>query len=178
MVLEASAGTMPALADDPAIGSLAALLGEPLSAAFLTWPVAMESDFARVVQYDKPEGWDTIHNWEVLALDYGVADGMGWWKFSLFYSDQEAAADDAQELVQRMQGYQTTIPLMYPEMSREALQGFPQQPIDFACNSLSSSVEQNQAGSTLTVHCALSEDVTVSFLWQMIEMRDLGFLLP
>jgi len=72
--------------------------------------------------------------WEALGAGYGRDDDGRWWVISLFYSDPEAADADADELLQRMQGYDTALtelaagglgaeshrPAMYPADGRGA----------------------------------------------------------
>jgi hypothetical protein len=73
----------------------------------------------------KPEDWGDIHHWEALGAGFTRVDGDPWWAISLFYPDPEAAAADAGEILDRMQGHETAIPHISPTMSAEGLARLP-----------------------------------------------------
>ena len=180
-ILETWAGVAPSLAEDPALSSLARALGDPLAAALLTRSVALKllatselQPFESLEEYEKPAEWGTLHSWEVLGAGAWVDSEGRWMAFSIYYSDPDAAASDAEELVQRMEGYTTLVPLLYP--TNDALAEWPEHPLDKSCQSLSTSVRSDDKGSTLTVRCPLTES-PVSWV-NFVFFRDLGFLVP
>ncbi|MFQ5878823.1 MAG: hypothetical protein ACE5IZ_01425 [Dehalococcoidia bacterium] len=169
-ILEAWAGLTPSLADDPALASLATALGDPLSAALLTRSTVLEpkKKSRPPPRYQKQPSWGTLHPWDILGLGYKTAEGSRWWAIALFYPDPTAAKSDGDELVRRMQEYTTTI--QDPD--------WPQRPFVEFCGPLSWSYASRHDGSTLTVLCPLKEDAPVGMWTVLIDLRDLGFLLP
>ncbi len=169
-ILEAWAGHTPSLAGDAAFASLAAALGDPVSAVLLTSTAVLESEWLEPPpEYRKQPGWGVLHEWDALGVGYEMTeDGGRSFVFSLFYADPDAAASDGDELVRRMEGYETAI------QSRES----PTYPIAESCESLSWSQAEAEGGSTLTVRCTLKAD-TSGLRWiELVEVRDLGFLPP
>jgi hypothetical protein len=79
-----------------------------------------------------------------------------------------------------MNGYRTAVtPLMFPNMSGEGLAAAAEDPyvINEFCTSLTPVYASDETGSVLTVWCRMSEPS--SNRWHtMLDMRDLGFLLP
>ena len=179
-ILEAWAGMAPSLAEDPALSSLARALGDPLAAALLTRSVALKviiepTALEHLEEYEKPAEWGTLHSWEVLGAGAGMDSGGRWMAFSLYYSDPDAAAADAEELVQRMEGYTTLVPQLY-STNETLVASWPEHPLELSCRSLSTSVRRDIRGSTLTVRCPLTES-PVEWV-QLVFFRDLGFLVP
>lgn len=178
-ILAAWAGEQSSLSEDTAFSSLAAALGDPLSAALLTRDTALNFEASGVSSegqanilsdYQRPSDWGVIHEWEALGIGFGRDDDARWLVISLFYSDPDAAEADAQELLQRMDGYSTVA----TELSdRNAWLEFP---IDTSCSRLTSDAQRHDDGSTLSIQCALTEDAVSWVL--LMELRDLGFLLP
>jgi hypothetical protein len=169
-ILEAWAGHTPSLADDPAFASLAATLGDPLSAVLLTSPAVLETErLHSPPEYRKQRGWGVLHEWDALGVGYEVTDDGGRsFIFSLFYADPDAAASDGDELVQRMEGYETAV----------QFRDSPAHPIAEYCDSLPWSHAEAEGGSTLTVRCTLKADTSGLRRIDLVEVRDLGFLLP
>ena len=110
----ASQGDIPSLNDDPAFHALALSLGGPLSAALLTRSTVLEPEVVSPPRYEKPDEWGDLHQWEAMAMGYGVSDDVPWLALSLFYPDPDAAEADAGELTLRTSGYDTAIPLPHP----------------------------------------------------------------
>jgi hypothetical protein len=125
---------------------------------------------ADLSQYERPAEWGTLPEWEALGASFSRGDDGPWWVVSLFYSDPGAADADADELLQRMRGYDTALTEL---MERGA---WVQQPIDRSCSQLTADVQRYAASSTLTIRCALTEDPVA--WWLLVDLRDLGFLLP
>ena len=180
-ILEAWAGAAPSLAEDPAFSSLARALEDPLAAALLTRSVALKllptsepQPFESLEEYEKPPEWGSLHLWEVLGVGAGEDSEGRWMAFSLYYSNPDAAAADAEELVRRMEGYTTLVPQLYP--TSEGLAEWPEHPLNKSCQSLLPNVQSDDRGSTLTVRCPLT-DGPVAWV-QFVDFRDLGFLVP
>lgn len=130
--------------------------------------------------YEKPEDWGEIHQWEALSSGFSSTESSRWWAISRYYPDSAAAEADSAEMIDRMNGYRTAItPLMYPNMSNVGLAAAAEHPyvINELCTSLTPVYTSDQTGSILTVWCQMSQPY--GNRWQtMMEMRDLGFLLP
>ena len=166
------ANESPSLADDAAFSSIALALGDPLSAGLLTREAILnhESDGSVVLsQYEKPAEWGTLHEWSDMGAGYGRGEEGQWWVISLFYSEPDEAIADADELIQRMQGYDTSLAWLVER-------GWLQQPIDQSCSQLTADTQQHEDGSTLSIRCTMREDWTTALF--LVDFRDLGFLLP
>ena len=171
-MLAAWANESPSLADDAAFSSIALALGDPLSAGLFTRETILNPEAglsAGFSKYEKPAEWGTLHEWSDMGAGYGRGDEGEWWVLTLFYSEPDAADADADELIQRMWGYDTAL----TELAGRVL---PQQPIDQACSQLTADTQQHEAGSTLSIRCEMMEDGALAF--HLVEFRDLGFLLP
>ena len=166
------ANELPSLADDAAFSAIALALDDSLSAVLLTREATLSPE-AGVAggfsQYEKPAEWGTLHDWSDMGAGYGRdADGE-WWAISLFYPDQDAADADADELIERMWGYDTAL----TELAGRVL---PERPIDQSCSELTAETRQHEHGSTLSIRCEMLEDGATAM--QLVDLRDLGFLLP
>ena len=171
-MLAALANESPSLADDAAFSSIALALGDPLSAGLLTRETVLNPETEGSVglsQYEKPAEWGTLHEWSDMGAGYGRSEEGQWWVISLFYSEPDAAVADADELIQRMRGYDTAL-------TEFVERGWPQRPIDQACSQLNAVIQQREDGSTLSIRCTMSEDGPTAL--QLVDLRDLGFLLP
>ena len=172
-------GEVPSLDDDVAFSELAALLWNPLSAVLLTRSMVLEPAAARPPRYEKPEDWGDLHQWEALGIGYGISLGVPRLTLALFYPDRDAAEADWEELTLRMSGYDSAIPLMYPEMPAEQLALMPMQPVDAICEALNAGTRSGGFGSILTMRCDIKDQAIANIWWsQLLNMRDLGFLLP
>ena len=171
-MLAAWANESPSLADDAAFSNIALALGDPLSAGLLTREAILnhETDGSVVLsQYEKPAEWGTLREWSDMGASYGRSEEGQWWVVSLFYSRPGEAVADADELIQRMRGYDTALTELVER-------GWPQRPIDQACSQLNAVIQQRENGSTLSIRCTMSEDGPTAL--QLVDLRDLGFLLP
>ncbi len=166
------ASESPSLADDAAFSSIALALGDPLSAGLFTREAIMNPESGGPVdlsQFEKPAEWGTFHEWSDMGAGYGRGDESEWWVISLFYSDPDAGDADADELIQRMWGYDTSLPELVER-------GWLQQPIDQSCSELTAETRQHEHGSTLSIRCTMREEGTTALY--LVDFRDLGFLLP
>ncbi len=171
-MLAAWANESPSLADDAAFSNMTLALGDPLSAGLLTREAILnhETDGSEVLsQYEKPAEWGTLHEWSDMGAGYGRSEEGRWWVISLFYPEPDAADADADELIQRMLWYDTALTELVER-------GWPQQPIEQACSQLTADTQQHEDGSTLSIRCAMREDGPTAL--QLVDLRDLGFLLP
>ena len=165
----------PSMADDPAVLGIARSLGDPLSAVILTRPSVLEPENLPALFYDKPSDWGTLNEWEIFAAGYGVSDAGQYLTFSLYYPDPAHATQDAEELERRIPSYVTIVPQLFPDAPPQLAAGWPKKPYDQMCGPLTFSTGNAGVGSILTVRCPINNDIT---WWQLIDMRDLGFLLP
>lgn len=171
-VLAAWADEAPSLADDAAVSGVARALGDPLSAALFTREELLHSEdpFADLAQYEKPAEWGTLHEWSDLGAGYGRGEEGEWWIISIFYADPDAADADAEELINRMWGYDTAA----AEFVEQG--GWMQNPIDQWCRDLTADTQAHEGGSILSVRCEMKEDAATAL--HLVEARDLAFLLP
>ena len=178
-IQSASQGDIPSLNDDAAFRSLALSLGGPLSAALLTRSMVLEPEVAKPPRYEKPENWRDLHQWEALGMGYGISGGVPWLALSLSYPDPDAAEADAGELTLRMSDYDSALRLTHPELREEQLAAMLKRPIDEICGALKAGYSSDGNGSTLTIRCNMKEGIARSAWWSvLLNMRDLGFLLP
>ena len=178
-IQRASQGEIPNLGDDAAFRSLALSLGGPLSAALLTRSTVLEPVVAKPPRYEKPDEWGDLHRWEALGMGYGISEGVPWMALSLFYPDRDAASADAGELALRMSDYDSAIPLTHPELREEQLAGMPDHPFDSICGTIDATLWSHENGSTLTMKCDMKDGFGRGIWFSvLLDMRDLGFLLP
>ena len=113
-------------------------------------------------------------------MGYGISRGVPWFALSLFYPDPDAAKADAGELTVRMSSYDSAIPLMYPELSEEQLAVMLKRPVDAICGAIYAGYRGGgENGSTLTMRCDVKNQDVANIWWSvLLNMRDLGFLLP
>ena len=178
-IQRASQGDIQSLNDDAAFRSLALSLGGPLSAALLTRSTVLEPKVVNPPRYEKPDDWGDLHQWEALGMGYGISEGAPWLALSLFYPDPDAAEADAGELALRMSDYDSAVPLTHPELRQDQLAGMLKRPIDEICEAFKVGYSSDGNGSTLTIICNMKEGIARSAWWSvLLDMRDLGFLLP
>ena len=169
------ANESPSLAEDAAFSGLATALGDPLSAGLFTRETILDSEPAMtdLTQYEKPAEWGTIHEWSDLGAGYGRGEEGEWWVVTLYYPDPDAADADADELLQRMWGYDSA----QTELGERSL--LPKQPIDQSCSELTAETRQHEDGSTLSIRCEMMGDGgTALTALHLVEFRELGFLVP
>ena len=172
-VLATWANESPSLADDAAVSGIARALGDPLSAAFFTREGIMSPESGLppgLSQFEKPANWDTLHEWSDMGAGYGRGEEGEWWVISIFYAEPDAASADADELLQRMQGYESA----FPEFVERGV--LVQQPIDHSCSQLTADTQPHAGGSVLSIHCAMKEDGATAL--QLADLREVGFLVP
>lgn len=166
------ANETPSLADDAAFSGIALALGDSLSAGLLTQEAILDHDTGPppgLSQFEKPADWGTLHEWSDMGAGYGRGEEGEWWVISLYYAELDAADADADELLQRMHGYETT-------MTELVERGWLQQPIDQSCSQLSADTRQHEGGSILSVRCTMKEDGATAL--RLADLRDVGFLVP
>lgn len=171
-ILATWANESQSLADDAAFSSIALALGDPLSAGLLTRESVLNPEGGAAVdlsQFEKPDEWGTLHDWSDMGTGYGRDAEGEWWVLSLFYTDRDAADADADELIERMRGYDTALPDLVER-------GWLQKPIDQSCSQLSAETRQHEHGSTLSIHCEMMEEGTTAL--NLLDFQDLAFLLP
>ena len=171
-MLAAWANESPSLADDSAFSSIALSLGDPLSAGLLTREAILNPESGSPVdlsQFEKPAEWGTLHEWSDMGAGYGRDEEGEWWIISLFYSDPDAAEADALELLGRMGSYDTSLPELVER-------GWLQQPVDQSCSELTAEIWRHEHGSNLSVRCEMMENGATAL--HLVDLRDLGFLLP
>lgn len=173
--LKVRVGTAPSMADDPPVLGVARSLGDPVSAVILTRPSVLEPGYLPALFYDKPSHWGTLNEWELFAVGYGVSGTDRLRNISLYYPDPAHAAEDAGELEQRILSYFTIVPQLVPGASPQLAAGWPEKPYAQMCGPLISSISNPGIGSILTVRCPIKNGIN---WWQLIDLRDLGFLLP
>ncbi|MCH8989813.1 MAG: hypothetical protein IIA92_13540 [Chloroflexi bacterium] len=172
-------GEVPSLGDDVAFSELAASLRNPLSAVLLTRSMVLEPEVAKPPRYEKPGEWGDLHQWEALGMGYGITEGAPWMALSLFYPDPDAAKADAGELTLRMSDYDSALRLTHPELREEQLAAMLKRPLDAICGALNTGYRSDENGSTLTIRCNMKDEFGRNVWWSvLLNMRDLGFLLP
>ena len=178
-IRRASQGEAPSLKDDTAFYEIAASMRNPLSAVLLTRSVVLEPEGVNQPRYEKPEEWGELHRWAALGMGYGISGGVPWFALSLFYPDPDAAKADAGELTLRMTDYDSALRLTHPELREEQLAVMLQQPVDAICEAINVGYRLFENGSTLTMRCDIVDEAGRNVWWSvLLNMRDLGFLLP
>lgn len=173
--LETWSGDEPALSFDAPLVGLLGSIGDFLSVGVLDRQTVLEPYGADPLEYTKPDNWGTLHEWQLFAAAYNASDEGRALTLGLFYTDAGDASADADELVERMRSYTTNVAERYPQATA-LVDAWPDRPLDQMCTEITSTIEPTSEGSVLVVKCPLSED---SFRWhQLIDQRDLGFLLP
>ena len=168
-------GNSPALSYDAALVALLGSIGDFLSAGVLDRQTVLEPNGADPLEYTKPADWGTLHDWDLFAAGYNASDEGRSLTLGLFYTDADDASADADELVERMNNYPTNVAERYPEATW-LVDAWPERPMDRMFMEITSMVESQPEGAVVVVECPLADD---SLRWhQLIDQRDLGFLLP
>ena len=176
-ILKVRAGTAPSMADDPRFLAIGRSLGDPLSAVMLTRKSVLEPEHLPALFYDKPTGWGILNEWGLFAIGYGVSGKDRLLTLSLYYPDPDDAAEDAGELKRRIPHYTTIVPQLLPGAPPQLAEGWPEKPYLEMCGPLTSSISNDETGSILTIRCTMKNETSISW-WELVDMRDLGFLLP
>lgn len=185
-VLGTWAGEEPSALTNAAFVGIGEALWDALSVAILPRSVALDVSMiaeGQQPQFKKQETWGTLHEWESVGFGFGRdADGSEWAAISLYYSDPDAAGDDAGELVHRLETYETSV---WPELVERGWPEHPLQDIEV--------LGASRDGQVLTVKYQKPEPgpewpvgrdpqtaqyVGPRFWFQLVDMRDLGFLVP
>lgn len=176
-IMETLAGEQPSLAEYPAFAAISEALGDVVDAVVMTRSSALESDEAKAVIYEKPDNWGTLHKWEAVGFGRRITNDGGRRQFiALYYPDADTADEDAGELISRLNNYTSAVPLMYPE-AKGLVAGSPKKPLS-GCNFEVSRIDSTEDGSTLTVSCIRVDGGSHASLLPLVDLRDLGFLLP
>ena len=149
-------------------------LGETFAAVILTRTGVFNPVGSIPLTYAKPPAWGTLDQWNILAAGSGVEDGQPYFAFTIAFDDPTAADSNLNEVKARVENYQTLVPQRFPE-STALIEGWPNRPLDEACNDISINALSWTYGSTITMLC----QTHISLLWtQLVDLRDLGFLVP
>ena len=175
--LEVRAGAAPSMADDPRFLAISRSLGDPVSAVILTRKSVLEPEHLPALFYDKPTGWGVLNEWELFAVGHAVSGADWLLTLSLYYPNPDDAAADAGELERRIPHYTTVVPQLLPDAPPELEEGWPEKPYAQMCGVLTSSTSDAGDGSVLTIQCPLNNEAGISWR-ELVDMRDLGFLLP
>ena len=175
--LEVRAGAAPSVASDPRFLAISRSLRDPLSAAILTRKSVLEPEYLPALFYDKPAEWGVLNEWELFAVGYGISGTDRLLTLSLYYPNPDDAAADAGELERRIPHYTTVVPQLFPDAPPELEEGWPEKPYAQMCGVLTSSTSDAGDGSVLTIQCPLNNEAGISWR-ELVDMRDLGFLLP
>jgi hypothetical protein len=187
-VLRTWAGEEPSALDDPGFARIGEALWDTLSAAILPRDVALDVSHTHPSpQFQHQETWGTLHEWEAVGFGFGRdADGSEWAVISLFYRDLNAAEADVGELVHRMETYETSV---WPDLVER---GWPEHPFE-GIEIIGASGDSKRFGSVLTVKYREPEPgpewpvgrdpKTAAYMgprawFQLVDARDLGFLVP
>ena len=173
--LETWSGDEPTLSFDAPLVGLLGSIGEFLSVVVLDRQTVLEPNGADPLEYTKPTGWGTLHAWDLFVAGYNASDEGRSLTLGLFYTDADDASVDADELVKRMRSYKTNVAERYPNATA-LVDAWPERPLDQMCSEITSTVKSLPEGAVVVVKCPLADD---SRRWhQLIDHRDLGFLLP
>ena len=149
-------------------------LGPTLATVILTRTGVFNPLGSIPLTHVKPASWNTLEQWEILAAGNGLQDGQPYFALTIAFEDPKAADSNLDELRARLEGYKTIVPQRFPE-SAALIQGWPSQPLDETCNDISLDAVSSTHGSTITVLC----ETHIPLLWtQIVDLRDLGFLVP
>ena len=149
-------------------------LGPTLATVILTRTGVFNPLGSIPLTHVKPASWNTLEQWEILAAGNGLQDGQPYFALTIAFEDPKAADSNLDELRARLEGYKTIVPQRFPE-SAALIQGWPSQPLDERCNDISIDAVSSTHGSTITVLC----ETHIPLLWtQIVDLRDLGFLVP
>lgn len=172
--LDVLVGEARPLRDNPLALAAIESLGETFAAVILTRTSAFNPDGSIPLTYEKPPDWGNLGPWNILAAGSGEEDGQSYFAFSIAFDDPTAADSNLDEFKARVGNYQTLVPQRFPE-SDALIAGWPNRPLDEACSDISVNALSWTFGSAITVHC----QTQFSLLWtQLVDLRDLGFLVP
>ena len=172
--LDVLVGEAKSLRDNPLALAAIESLGETFAAVILTRTGVFNPVGSIPLTYAKPPAWGALDQWNILAAGSGVEDGQPYFAFTIAFDDPTAADSNLDEVKARVENYQTLVPQRFPE-STALIEGWPNRPLDEACNDISINALSWTYGSTITMLC----QTHISLLWtQLVDLRDLGFLVP
>ena len=148
-------------------------LGDISTAAALTRNGVFNPEGQTPLKSEKPPGWGTLDTWKILAAGSGIQDGQPFLAISIAFEDPDAAGSNIEEMKTRVGSYRTIVPQRFPE-DATLNENWPAHPFDEVCNSISIDSQRWTSGSTITIKCRTE---AVRFWAQMLDMRDLGFLV-
>ena len=149
-------------------------MGETFTAAVLTRTGVFNPVGQIPLTHAKPPDWGNLSSWNILAAGSGIKDGQPFFAFTIAFDDPAAADSNFDEFKARVENYETLIPQRFPD-SPHLIEGWPNQPLDEACSDVFITAQRWTFGSTITVFC----QTPTSRLWsQLLDLRDLGFLVP
>ena len=151
---------------------------ESLGETFATVILARNGVFNPVgsvpLTYAKPSDWGTLDHWNLLAAGSGQENGHPFFALTIAFDDPTAADSNLDEVKVRLANYQTLVPQRFPE-STALIQGWPDLPLEETCHDTSINATSSTHGSTITIVCKTN----IPLFWtQMVDLRDLGFLIP
>jgi len=172
-VLDAMSGDEVAVIDNAVCRALADSLGDVISAVIFTPDRLLiafdEGETQLPFTFTVPEGWGTLHQYDMAAMGYQDDGEERYFLVSLYYMDVEAARSDAGELVKRMESYVLMTPM--PNVENIALTDWVEVG--------EAMVQSYPDGATLTVSCKFhSGRGSVNMLMGLLGFRDAFYLKP
>ena len=172
--LDVLVGETKPLGDNPLALAATESLGETFATVILTRTGVFNPVGSIPLTYAKSSAWGSLDQWSILAAGSGLKDGQSYVAFSIAFDDPAAAESNFDEVRIRVENYETLIPQRFPDNPALA-QGWPNRPFDEACSDVFINALSWTFGSAITVLC----ETRINSLWtQMVDLRDLGFLVP
>ena len=171
--LDVLAGEADPLSENDLVLAAVESLGDISTAAALTRDGVFNPVGQAPLSNEKPPGWGTLGPWEILAAGSGLQDGHPFLALSIAFEDPDAAGSNIEEMKTRVGSYRTIVPQRFPGNSTLS-ELWPAHPFNEVCNSISIDSQRWTSGSTITVNCRTE---AVLFWAQLLDMRDLGFLV-
>ena len=173
-ILAALVGKSEPLRHNPLVLVALESLGESFAAVLMTSTAVFSPVGQDPLTYDKPPGWGSLGPWSVFAAGGGSENGQPYVTFTMAFDDPDAAERNLDEIRDRVKSYKTLVPERLSDSPALAA-GWPEYPLDEACSSLSVEAARWPFGSAISVQC----QTQFNLIWtQMVNLRDLGFLLP
>ena len=164
-VLATKAGESPSLEESESFSRVTLALSDPLRAAILPRKMVLEPESARPVDFDPPDEWVSLQEWDLFGAAYGRTTDVVTNHLVLHYPQPEWAELDAVELPRRVEHF-------LDELERD-------RPVREFCRSWESAVTVYDTGSVLTVTCQTPvADAVGAGVVELVSSRVLGFLAP
>lgn len=180
-ILDAKADNEKSLMDDTAIQALTDSLGEVLCGVIIrpervADPAPGHSIDFPLFDFQVPENWGTLHEFEMVANGYKEDGSDRTWLISLYYKDFESAKSDSDLLVTRMKSYVFGTQFTHIQNpGRTAQLAALTDRFDIG----QPMVETYKEGATLTISCKFKTDISSDvWLYSTNLARDLLFLAP